>query len=262
MCGCVFCFFISYIKMSLGCRRVILALLMLLLAVGEGMADSVALKVAVLDDAPPLGYRDENGRLTGFSTSVMQAVCAESGAKCEFFVVQLENMVDELAAGRLDVAAVGLLNTAERRQKILFTRPVYRSLTLLFVRPGVLLGRPGVRLSTFRGSAQERYIKAQGWDYVGAQNAGEMIEQLKAGVTQGCVVPLMTSLHLQRTNTFLQLDLQMSVMRTEELESSASFGISPQRADLKPLLDKALDKIKLNGVYDRINSQFLPFRVD
>lgn len=259
----VFLFFISYIKMGFGHRNVILAVFLLLtLLAGANAAEPMSLRVAVLDDAPPLGYRDENGKLTGFSTAVMQAVCGDLGAKCDFFVIQLENMVDELAAGRFDVAAVGLLNTPERRQRILFTRPVYRSLTLLFTRPGTLPGKPGMRLSTFRGSAQERYIKAQGWEYVGAQTAGEMVEQMKAGVTHGCVVPLMTSLHLQRMPTFLQLDLQMSVMRTEELESGASFGVSPQRADLKPLLDKALDRIKLNGVYDRINSQFLPFRVD
>lgn len=226
------------------------------------MAGPLMLKVAVLDDSPPLGYRDGNGQLTGFSISVMWALCAEMAMHCEFEVRRLEHLVDDLAAGHFDVAAIGLLNTPERRQRILFTKPVYRSLTLLFARPGVKTGQPGVRLSTFKGSAQERYIKAQGWDFVGAQTDVEIIEQLRAGVTQACIVPLMTSLNLQRSPKFLQLDLEMSVLKLPDLDTNASFGISPMRPELKMHLDRALERIKLNGTYDRINSQFLPFRVD
>ena len=53
-----------------------------------------------------------------------------------------------------------------------------------------------------------------------------------------------------------------SVMPVAELTGEASFGINPKRPDLKKAVDEALDKIKSNGVYDRINSQFLPFRVN
>jgi ABC-type amino acid transport substrate-binding protein len=245
-------------------RRIATFLLLVLFlgAGGLGMAETPSLRVAVLEDAPPLSYRDKSGQLTGFTTLVMRALCAEMEVNCDFQATRLEHLVEELAANRYDVAAAGLLNTPERRQKILFSRPVYRSLTLFFARAGIQPGQRGVRVSTFRGSAQERYIKEQGWDYVGAHNEGEMLEQLKAGVTQACIVPLMTSLSLQRNSRFLQLDLQMNVLNGPELDGNASFGISPQRADLKPRLDKAIEKLKLNGVYDRINSQFLPFRVD
>lgn len=245
-------------------QRLLAGCLVLLLSLGAGsvMAGPLMLKVAVLDDSPPLGFRDGNGQLTGFSISVMRALCAEMAMHCEFETRRLEHLIDDLAAGHFDVAAIGLLNTPERRQRIAFTKPVYRSLTLLFARPGVKPGQPGVRLSTFKGSAQERYIKAQGWDFVGAQTDLEIIEQLRAGVTQACIVPLMTSLNLQRSPKFLQLDFEMSVLNLPELDTNASFGISPARPELKMHLDKALERIKLNGTYDRINSQFLPFRVD
>ena len=226
------------------------------------MAGPLMLKVAVLDDSPPMGYRDGNGQLTGFSIAVMRALCSEMAMHCDFETRRLEHLVDDLASGHFDIAAIGLLNTPERRKRILFTRPVYRSLTVLFVRPGLKPGQPGVRLSIFKGSAQESYIKSQGWDFVGAQTDLEMIEQLRAGVTQACIVPLMTSLNLRRNPKFMQLDLEMSVLNHPELDTNASFGISPKRPELKEPLDRALDRIKVNGTYDRINSQFLPFRVD
>jgi ABC-type amino acid transport substrate-binding protein len=46
------------------------------------------------------------------------------------------------------------------------------------------------------------------------------------------------------------------------LAGDASFGISKHRPDLKAPMDMAIDRIKTNGVYDRINTQFLPFRVN
>lgn len=238
-------------------------LLSLLLAVtAPAGADPTRLKVAVLDDAPPLGFRDSNGQLTGFSIGVMRALCAEMAAHCDFEVRRLEYLIDDLAAGHFDVAAIGLLSTPERRQRVLFSRPVYRSLTVLFSRSGAQPGQSDVRLSVFKGSAQERYVKAQGWDSIGAQTDREIIDQLKAGVTQACIVPLMTSLNLRQDPAFLKLDLQMSVLKVAELDNNAAFAISPRRPELKAPLDKALERIKTNATYDRINSQFLPFRVD
>ncbi|MFZ2267993.1 MAG: transporter substrate-binding domain-containing protein [Azonexus sp.] len=220
------------------------------------------LKVAVLDDAPPLGYRDAAGQLTGFSVVLMQALCAEMAEPCEFEAVKLEHLVDDLAAGHFDVAAVGLIATPERRRKLVFTKPVYRSLTLFFARQGVRPEMPKVRIATFKGSAQEAYIRAQGWDMVGAQTDEQMVEQLRAGVAQACVVPLMTGLNLQKNSQFLRLGLKYEVLQAAELESNASFAIAPHKAGLKPTLDKALEKIKRNGVYDRVNSLFLPLRID
>lgn len=44
--------------------------------------------------------------------------------------------------------------------------------------------------------------------------------------------------------------------------SGFSLGIAPRRPELKEQIDAALERIKRNGTYDRINSQFLPFRVN
>lgn len=48
-------------------------------------------------------------------------------------------------------------------------------------------------------------------------------------------------------------------MNEPELGGDASFGITSRRPALKEQIDAALDRIKRNGTYDRINSRFLPF---
>ena len=51
-------------------------------------------------------------------------------------------------------------------------------------------------------------------------------------------------------------------MKAPELIGNASVGVNPQLPELKIAVDEALARIKRNGVYERINTQFLPFRVN
>lgn len=224
-------------------------------------AEPVPLRVAVLVDAPPLSYRDAAGNLTGFSYTIVRAICVEMKLVCDFQVTKLDYLVDDLAQGNYDFAAVGLLNTPDRRQKILFGKPFYRSFSLWYARSGIEPGHPDLRVSVFKGSVQESYAKAQRWNIISAQTAEQMIEQLAAGISQAMIAPLMTSFNLQKNARFMQLGLVPTVLRPPELAGYASFGISPKRGDLKEVLDHGLDRIIRNGTYDRINAEFLPFSV-
>lgn len=222
---------------------------------------TATLQVAVLDNAPPMAFRDADGRLTGFSVEVARAVCAEMKARCEFQVMVLDRVVDALAGGEIDIAAVSLLDTPERRRRILLAQPILRSVTLWFARPGVEPGQRGLRIAVVKGSAQEAYARAQNWDTVGVPTSGDLGAPLLAGVAHAAIVPMNTSLHLQSNKDFQRLGLAATVMKVPELVGNASFGINPRRPELKTAVDDALERIKRNGVYERINTQFLPFRV-
>lgn len=245
-------------QLRLGLRQLLVSLCLLIAL----PASAQTIKVGVFDDAPPLAYRDDKGMLTGFTVAIAEALCAELKLRCELQVVRLETVIDDLAAGQIDVAAVGLLNTPERRKRIAFTKPVYRSTTLWFARPGVKLDAPGVRIAVFKGSAQERFAQAKGWQTVGAITDADIIDQLAAGVAQAGIAPLMSSFNLFRNPRFLKLGLSTQVFSTPELDTQASFGLNPRNLELKEALDRGLDTIKRNGVFDRINSQFLTLRVD
>ena len=219
------------------------------------------LKIAVLENSPPMSFRDANGRLTGFSIEIARALCEEMQARCDFHVIVLERLLDVMAGGEFDIAAVSLLDTPERRQRILLAHPYFRSITLWFAKPGVEPGARGLRVAVVKGSAQESYARKQGWETVAVQTNGDLGAPLIAGVAHAAIVPMNTSLHLQNNADFQRLGLASTVMKVPELVGNASFGINPQRPELKIAVDEALDRIKRNGVYERINTQFLPFRV-
>ena len=241
--------------------RALLAALLILLSASLH-AEPLRLRVAVLDNSPPMSYRDGNGELTGFSYAIARALCQEIGAKCEFHVTTLDRVVDALALDEYDVAAVSLLSTPERRRKALMCKPYFRSFSVWFARHGVKPGQPGVRIAVVRGSAQEAYAQAQHWETVGVATNNQLLEPLSAGVAQAIISPMITSFNLAKLPAYQQLLLESTVMREPGLSGEASFAVNPRRPEVRDALDEALERIKRNGTYDRINSQFLPFRVN
>ena len=233
----------------------------LVLGVLPAHAAQQVLRVGVLDNSPPMAFRSADGQLTGFSIEIIRAVCDEMQVRCDLQVTTLERVVDSLAGGEIDIAAVSLLDTPERRRRILFAHPYFRSVTLWFARPGAEPGQRGLRVAVVKGSAQEAYARKQKWDTVGVPTSGDLGAPLLAGIAQAAIVPMNTSLHLQSSKEFQRLGLAATVMKVPELVGNASFGISPLRPELKAAVDDALERIKRNGVYERINTQFLPFRV-
>jgi len=233
-----------------------------LLPGGARAAGDKALRVAVLENSPPMAFRDARGELTGFSIGIMRALCEEMRVSCEYHVTTLDEVVDATAAGTYDIAAVSLLDTPERRSRVLFAKPYFRSISLWFARPGITPGQSGVRVAVVHGSAQERYVRGRGWDSLGVRTNGELGEPLRNGTAQAAIIPMSSALNLMKKPEFRELGLLSTVMPEPELGGDASFAIAPGRPELKEQMDAALDRIKRNGTYDRVNSLFLPFRVN
>jgi len=228
---------------------------------GRAHAAEPALRVVVLENSPPMSYRDETGQLTGFSVEIARALCQEIRASCVFDVAAQEALLDTVAQGKADIAAAAVFANPDRRGKLLFAKPYYRSLSLWLGRPDVMPGRAGVRVAVVQGSAQEDYARKQGWAIHEVRSNGELAGSLVGGEAQAALVPMTSALQLQKNDPFRRLGLAPTVLRAPELSGDASFGISPRRPGLREEIDAALDRIKRNGTYDRINSRFLPFRV-
>lgn len=228
---------------------------------GALAADEPPLRVLVLENAPPMSFRDKAGHLTGFSVEIARAVCHEMRVNCTFEVTTQSALIPSITQGKADIAAAGLLDTPERRASMLFAKPYYRSMSLWLAHPEVIPGQVGVKVAVVGGTVQEAYGRKQGWDMLAVATHGELGEPLVSGKAQAVLVPMITAINLQKTEAIRQLGLATIVIQAPELSGDASFGISPLRPELQKEINAALERIKRNGTYDRINSRFLPFRV-
>lgn len=208
-----------------------------------------------------MSYRDARGQLTGFSVDVGRALCAEMRVLCEFQPMRFAVIPEALKSGQVDFAAVSFLDTPERRAQMVLAKPYFRSVTLWLSSPGMQPGLAGTRVLVVKGSAQERFANRQGWAVVTVASHADLVPALAAGRVDAAMIPMMTATHVLSAPSVQALGWVQKVMPEPELGGAASFGISPVRAELKPLMDAALDRLMRNGEYDRINSQYLSLRV-
>lgn len=217
------------------------------------------LKVGVIHHSPPMSYVDASGGLTGFNVEIMRELCRELAARCETVVLPLERVVDALAAGEVHFAAVSLLVTPERRARVLMTHPYYRSISVWFARPGA---KPGEgRVAVVKGSIQARHAQARGWHWLPFDSYQAVAGALAAGQAEATLLPMANAVALQQDPRTQALGLRSSVVQAPDLTGDTALGVNPRDQALLEQLNEALDRLKRDGRFDRINTRFIPFRL-
>jgi len=217
--------------------------------------------MAVVGNAPPMSFTGERGVLTGFNVELGRALCATLQARCEMVPVPLGEIIATVSSGKVDFAVSSLLSTPERRQQVLFTKPYYRSLSAWLARPGVEPGSSNVVVAVVRGSAQARYAHAQRWKTLELPLHSEMPEALAGGRAQAVLLPMLTAWALSQDPRVVAWGGGFQVYAAPEISGDVSISVTPSRPELVERLNQAIDQVKRDGRFDRIASEFLPFKL-
>lgn len=219
------------------------------------------LRVAIIGNVAPLSYVDDKGKPSGFAVELAGAICDTIGADCSFHVVTLDRVIDSLASHEHDFASVNLLVTPERQRKVVFSKPFYRSVSVWLAKPSVTPGTRGITVGAVGGSAQARFAEQQGWKLHPVATHLDLPAALSSGKVDAALLPMASSVLLMQHEVIGRLGLQTSVITDPAVAGDVALSIAPQRADLRPRIDAAIDRIKADGRFDRINSKYLPFRL-
>lgn len=231
-----------------------------LLACGCAGAGERVLKVAVLNHSPPMSYMDASGNLVGFNVEIMQALCDTMKVRCQAVPTPLERVVDEVAAGNVDFAAVSLVATPARKARVAMTKPYYRSISVWFAHRGVAPGT--LRAGLVKGSVQARHAQMQGWpEPVLVESHDTVVNMLADGRIAATLLPMPTALALQQDPRIKGLGLVTTVVNGAELAGDVCLSVNPRDEALVDVLNKAIDQIKRDGRFDRINTRYIPFRL-
>ena len=90
---------------------------------GEGTLDYDKIIVGLDDTFAPMGFRDENGELTGVDVELANAVSEELGIPFEFQPIDWSMKETELNNDTVDLLWNGYTITEERKQVVSFTDP-------------------------------------------------------------------------------------------------------------------------------------------
>lgn len=240
--------------------RFIFVIFLLLAAFHARAAD--LLRVAVVGNAPPMSYVGDNGQLTGFNVELARALCEVLEARCEFKPHPLNEVVDVVARGQVDFAVVSLLVTPERRSKVLFTQPVYRSVSVwLSAQPFPATVVPPRPVTVVQGSVQQAYGQARQWPMTVLDTHNEVFEALSSGQAHAALLPMTSGMNVIRDRRFSSTGLSYQLIGEPALSGEVAISVTPKRPRLLEQLNDGLDRLKRNGRFDRINTEFLPFRL-
>jgi polar amino acid transport system substrate-binding protein len=97
--------------------------------------------VVGLDDSfPPMGFRDDSGKIVGFDIDLATEAARRVGVAVEFKPVDWDGVVMSLDKGDIDVIWNGLTITEERKEKIAFSKPYLQNRQIVVVQDGSKIG--------------------------------------------------------------------------------------------------------------------------
>ncbi len=241
-------------------------------AVSPAAAEQPTLRIATEGSYPPFNFIDAGNQLQGFEIDIGRALCERMEVSCTFVTEDWERLLAGLKHRRHDAVMASLAITDERRTRIAFSKPYYRT-------PAVFMGRKG---ETFSSLEPEALAKLR----LGAMAGTPYAEWLENRVGKQGDVRLYANqdeasldLALGRIDLVLgdKIALQEWLKRGKEADCCAFAGDAPRdpevfgegygvglRKDddaLRRRFDAAIDAIVADGTYDRIRAAYFPFDV-
>lgn len=243
----------------------------MLLAAGSG-ADAAEESITIATEGayPPFNAIDASGNLVGFDLDIGKALCQKMKVECTFIAQDWSGIIPGLVAGKYDVILASMGITEERKKKVAFTDPYYKS-ALTFV------GRKESQFDSFSNDALSgKVIGAQ----AGTTQAEFVSNMLPAADLR--LYPSQDEVNLDLASG--RLDLQVSDLlpmlewteKTEDGKCCTLMGeiiTDPRFAgdgigmavrlednDLRQRLNAALKEIRSDGTYKAINDKY--FTID
>lgn len=223
----------------------------------EGLPQAEQLLVGTSGDYAPFSFaRDE--RFEGFDVAVARAYADERGLELRLLRFRWPDLLEDLAAGRFDVAMSGITVRPERSVAGVFTVPVMETGALVLVpkdapvRSPEALDAPGVRIAVNAGGHLERIARARfPRAQVRALTPNDAVpEALRAGAADAVVTDSAEAPHWMGEG----MPLRRLGPLTRDLKA---YLLPPDRAELAADLDAWLLAREADGTLARLRREAL-----
>ncbi len=231
-------------------------------------ADELKLKVATEGAYPPFNSLDASGNLVGFDVDIAKALCQQMNATCSFVAVPWDDIIGRLEKNEYDLVVASMSLTEERAKRMEYSAPYYRSHSAFAADPNRFKDISPAALKGFRIAAgsqtiQSEYLKKNYPDskIILTKDQPEAQKLLQAGEVDLILadsIDLLTFLQAPESSKF---DYVGDPVTNDFLKSSAHITAHKGNAELIKKVNVALDQIRLNGTYDRINNAYFPFSI-
>jgi len=218
---------------------------------------------------PPFNYLDADKNLTGFDVDIARALCAKMDVECTLIAVPWEKIIDNLVAGDYDVIIASMARTEERQKIIDFTGHYYRSRSAFVARAGQEIifsaeGLRGTRVGACKNCVQAQYLRdhfSSGPSLVLTDDTNQLFELLATGELDLVLSDSLNCLDFLQTKRGADFDFVGEPLPSDDVSSSAHIAVRKGEFELVRQLEEALEQLRMDGTYDRINRRYFPFSI-
>lgn len=205
---------------------------------------------------PPYLQLDEKGNPTGFAVDLLKAVAKEEHLKLQWQVSAWDQSIKSLARGEIDIVPI-MAHSNEREKKFDFSNPILTSYDSIFVRrettgienlrdlkhSRILVVNEGLAHHHLRESKQFHRLLL-------ASTSEEAMKRLAAGEADCLLMSRVPGLLLIRQ---LGLDdVEALPLKVDFYTRIFSLAVTEGNAALINTLNRGIDKVRKNGVYDQL----------
>ncbi|MFA7413481.1 MAG: ABC transporter substrate-binding protein [Rhizobium sp.] len=220
---------------------------------------------------PPFNYTDSDGKIGGFDVEIGQVLCERMKVECDVVAQDWDGIIPGLLAKKYDMIVASMFITEERKTKVSFTNPYYLA-AMTHIAP------KGSKIAEFTNEALKGKV-------IGAQ-AGTTQADYVAAVYPDAVLkvyPTQDEVSLDMANGRLDLEvgdllpLLEWVTKTDDgkccelvgkpitdpkyVGDGVGIAVRQEDNDLREKLNKALDEIRADGTYQKINAKYFPIDI-
>lgn len=245
-------------KLLLVCMAALMAIFALAGCGGDQKAadnGKKVLKVGTNADFAPFEFQSEDGKeYQGFDMDLIRAVGKEMGVEVEINNVNFDGLIPALEAGNIDVCISGMTINDERKQKVLFSDPYYKSgLSIIVAKDNDSIKKfedlKGKKVAVQIGTTSAAEVKKiEGVEVKEFNSSADTFMELRAKGVDAVV-------NDRPVNDYYILKSgESNVKALPDLLTSEDYGIavSKQNEATQKAVNDALKKLKDNGEYDKI----------
>ncbi|RVJ54727.1 amino acid ABC transporter [Sinorhizobium medicae] len=252
-------------------RSLILALALAACALTSSATAAEKLRIGTEGAYPPFNFVDSTGKIGGFDVEIGLALCERMKIECEVVAQDWDGIIPGLLASKYDMIIASMFITEDRKKQVAFTDPYYLA-AMTHAAP------KGAGITDFSNEALKGKV-------IGAQSGTTQADYIAAVYPDAEIklYPTQDEANLDMVNG--RLDLQVGDMLplidwvtknddgkgcceligepiTDKKFVGDGVGIAVRQEDneLREKLNKALDQIRADGTYKKINDKY--FTID
>ncbi len=251
-------------KILLLCMAALLAVTVLAAGCGSTQKDAASsaekvLRVGTTADFAPFEFQDADGKeYQGFDMDLIRALGKEMGYKVEIQNLNFDGLIPSLETGNVDVVVSGMSINEERKAKVLFSEPYYKSgLTIVVKKDNEAIQafkdlsgkKVAVQIGTTSAGEVRKLANVEVKEF---NSSADTFMELRAGGVDAVVNDRPVN------DYYIMKSGETGVRSLDELLSSEDYGIAMDKknTELQTKLNAALEKLKQNGEYDKIYAKW------